>query len=183
MIVVPLSAGALYGYLMSSLVTLIPIYLKAIAIEEQQMGLIITSVILGTLASQVPLGWAADRFGRRRTLLFCSSAVAAVFAVMPFYSDWRVFMLTGALVGAMAGSLYPIGLSIIGDIVSKDRLGAATSLFSLAFGIGSLVGPGASGFAMNHLGGGWLFYLPALLTATFCVEMIALYRQTASRKG
>jgi MFS family permease len=181
LIVVPLSAGALYGYLMSSLVTLIPIYLKSIGIEERGMGLIITSVILGTLASQVPLGWAADRFGKRRTLLVCSLALSAVFGVMPFYTDWRFFLLTGALVGATAGSLYPIGLSIIGAIVSKDRLGAATSLFSLAFGIGSLVGPSVSGFAMNHLGRGWLFHLPALLTATFCLEMIALYSHTASR--
>jgi MFS family permease len=108
-------------------------------------------------------------------------ALSAVFGVMPFYTDWRFFLLTGALVGATAGSLYPIGLSIIGAIVSRDRLGAATSLFSLAFGIGSLVGPSVSGFAMNHLGRGWLFHLPALLTATFCLEMIALYSHTASR--
>ncbi|HWP42654.1 MAG TPA: MFS transporter [Blastocatellia bacterium] len=182
LIVVPLSAGALYGYLMSSLVTLIPIYLKAIAIEEREMGFIITSVILGTLVSQVPIGRAADRFGKRRTLLVCSIILAALFAALPFCSDWRIFMLAGALTGAMAGSLYPVGLSIIGGIVSRDRLGAATSLFSLAFGIGSLVGPGLSGFAMNHLGNGWLFYLPSALTALFCLEMIALYQHTASRK-
>jgi MFS family permease len=181
-IILPLSAGALYGYLMSSLVTLIPLYLNAIALKEREMGFIITSVIIGTLASQVPIGRAADRFGKRITLLTCSIILAAVFAVMPFYSDWRIFMLTGCLTGAMAGSLYPIGLSIIGGVVKRDRLGAATSLFSLAFGIGSLIGPGLSGFAMRNLGNGWLFYLPSILTALFCFEIIALYGSTASRK-
>jgi MFS family permease len=178
----PVSAGALYGYLMSSLVTLFPLYLKDMGVEEKQMGIIITAVIIGTLLSQVPIGKAADRFGKRRTLLVCSLVLACLFAVIALHTDWRYFIVTGALIGAFAGSLYPIGLSIIGGIVSKERLGAATSLFSLAFGIGSLVGPAASGLAMEHLGGRWLFFLPSILTAAFVLELVVLYNIIASRK-
>lgn len=101
---------------------------------------------------------------------------------MAFHSDWRYFILTGAIAGAMAGSLYPIGLAMIGGVVDKSRLGAATSLFSLAFGIGSLVGPSVSGLAMTHLGYRWLFYLPSILTAAFVLEMIGLYKASAARK-
>jgi MFS family permease len=55
--IVPISAGMLYGYLMSSLVTLVPIYLKPIVQgADEQMGIIITAVIAGVLISQVPLG-------------------------------------------------------------------------------------------------------------------------------
>lgn len=164
----PIAAGALYGYLMSSMVTLFPLYLKAINIEEKKMGSIVTAVIIGTLISQVPLGRAADRFGKHRTLLICSVALAVVFALMTLRSDWGFFITSAALLGALAGSLYPIGLSMIGGLV-PERLGAATSLFSLAFGVGSLTGPALSGFAMNHLGDRWLFYLPAALTAAFCL--------------
>ncbi|HEY7543394.1 MAG TPA: MFS transporter [Blastocatellia bacterium] len=165
----PVAAGALYGYLMSSMVTLFPLYLKAINIEEKKMGSIVTAVIIGTLISQVPLGRAADRFGKQQTLMVCSVALAVVFALMPSRSEWGFFIATATLLGALAGSLYPIGLSMIGGLVSPDRLGAATSLFSLAFGVGSLTGPALSGFAMSHLGNRWLFYLPAGLTAVFCL--------------
>ncbi|MCI0484986.1 MAG: MFS transporter [Blastocatellia bacterium] len=180
-ILVPVSAGALYGYLMSSLITLFPLYLKAIGIEETEMGAIITAVIVGTLISQVPIGWAADRVGKRKTLLVCSIILAGVFALLPFHSDWRPFIVTGALIGALAGTLYPVGLSIIGGTVSKERLGAATSLFSLAFGVGSLTGPSVSGLAMDRLGHAWLFYLPSILTACFCLELIVLYGRSAPR--
>jgi MFS family permease len=101
---------------------------------------------------------------------------------MAFHSDWRFFILTGPIVGAMAGSLYPIGLAMIGGIVGRRRLGAATSLFSLAFGVGSLVGPSVSGLAMTHLGFRWLFYLPSILAAAFVLEMIGLYKSTAARR-
>jgi MFS family permease len=181
-ILVPISAGALYGYLMSSLVTLFPLYLKAMGVTEKQMGVILTAVIGGTIASQVPIGRAADRFGKRRTLLVCSVVLVGVFAAIPFISDWRSLIWAGAIAGAVAGSLYPIGLSIIGGIVSKERLGAANSLFSLAFGIGSLTGPGLSGLAMTHIGDAWLFYLPALLTTAFCLQLIALYGRIATRR-
>lgn len=181
-LLVPISSGALYGYLMSSLVTLFPLYLKNLGVSETKMGSIITAVIVGTIVSQVPLGHLADRYGKRKVLLVCAFFVACIFTVMPLSSNWQSFLVTGAMLGAVAGSFYPIGLSIIGEIVSKERLGAATSLFTLVFGIGSLIGPTVSGFAMNHFGDKWLFYLPASLTAAFCLEVIFLYRRTNHRK-
>jgi len=181
-IFVPIFAGALYGYLMSSLVTLIPLYLKAIEVEEREMGIIITAVVVGTIISQIPIGKAADRFGKRRTLLICTSLLTIVFAIMPFHTDWRPFILTGGITGALAGSLYPIALAMIGGNVSKERIGAATALFSLAFGIGSLVGPTVSGLAMDHLGNRWLFYLPSMLTAIFSLVLVVLYGKTAARR-
>jgi MFS family permease len=184
-IVVPISAGAFYGYLMSSLVTLFPLYLKKeLVLPETAMGGIITAVIVGTIVSQVPIGHAADRFGKRKTLLICTVLLGGVFAVMPLHSDWRLFLITGALAGALAGSLYPIGLALIGDIVSKQRLGAATATFSLAFGLGSLIGPSMSGFAMTQFNDSrWLFYLPSILSAAFVAVIVALYRQTVRRKN
>jgi MFS family permease len=182
-IIVPISAGALYGYLMSSLVTLFPLYLKReIKVPEAGMAGIITAVIIGTIISQVPIGHAADRFGKRKTLLSCSVLLGGVFAMMSLHSDWRMFLATGVLAGALAGSLYPIGLALIGQIVRKERLGAATSTFSLAFGVGSLVGPSVSGLAMTHLDNPkWLLYLPAALCMGFALTTVVLYGKTTAR--
>jgi MFS family permease len=176
-LVVPISAGALYGFLMSSLVTLFPLYLRLqreLDVTEIAMGAIITAVILGTIVSQVPIGRIADRFGKRLTLGVATLLLSGVFALMAFHSDWRLFLATGALVGGLAGSLYPIGLAILGGAVKKERMGAATSLFSLAFGLGSLAGPSISGLAMMNLGNRWLFYLPSMLTAAFVLEIVVL---------
>jgi MFS family permease len=182
-IVVPILAGSLYGYLMSSLVTLFPLYLKRdLNVSETGMGGIITAVIVGTIISQVPIGRAADRFGKRKTLLVCSVLLVAVFALMSLHTDWRLFLVTGVLAGALAGSLYPIALALIGQIVRKERLGAATSTFSLAFGTGSLIGPSASGLAMTHFDNPkWLLYLPSILCFVFVITIIALYRKTVAR--
>jgi MFS family permease len=180
-LILPISAGALYGYLMSSLVTLFPLYLKNLGVSETKMGSIITAVIIGTILSQIPLGLAADRYGKQRVLLVCAVLVACIFMVMPLGSNWQSFLVTGAMLGAVAGSFYPIGLSLIGELVSGKRLGAATALFTLLFGIGSLVGPTVSGFAMTHMGNKWLFYLPAMLTIGFCFEVIFLYKRANGR--
>jgi MFS family permease len=173
-LIVPISSGALYGYLMSSLVTLFPLYLKLLGISETSMGGIITAVIIGTILSQVPIGYAADKFGKLRVLFISALIVAGVFAVMPMSTSWHSFLITGALLGAAAGSFYPVALSIIGESVRPRKLGAANALFSLMFGIGSLVGPAVSGFAMNRFGNVWLFYLPAMLSAVFALEILLL---------
>jgi MFS family permease len=181
-LILPISAGALYGYLMSSLVTLFPLYLKNLGVSETRMGSIITAVIIGTILSQIPLGLAADRYGKQKVLLVCAVLVACIFIVMPLSSNWQSFLVTGAMLGAVAGSFYPIGLSLIGELVRGKKLGAATALFTLLFGIGSLIGPTVSGFAMTHLGSKWLFYLPATLTIAFCFEVIFLYKRANGNK-
>lgn len=168
----PICAGALHGYLMSSLITLFPIYLGELGFKEVQMGSIITAVIVGTILSQLPIGRAADRFGKRAVLMVCTLALAAIFALMPSHPRWWFFISAGAVAGALGGSLYPIGLAMLGGLVPRERLGAANALFSLAFGIGSLTGPSISGLAMNHLGNKWLFYLPAALIASFAILLL-----------
>ena len=182
---VPMSAGALYGYMMSSLVALIPVYLiDILKVGGTQQALIITSVIVGMLASQVPIGRAADRYGKRKTLLFCASILAVVFYGMAFVTPgyWWSFLIAGAMAGALAGSFYPIGLAIIGGIVKKEKMGAATSLFTLSFAFGSLTGPAVSGLAMDKLSYFWLFYLPAMLCAAFSIELGILYKRVATRR-
>jgi MFS family permease len=172
--VVPLSAGALYGYLMSSLVTLFPLYLKMRGVPDVLMGTVITAVVIGTVISQLPIGKAADRFGKRIVLLVCGLALTGLFVALPQRPEWWYLVGIGMFIGGAAGSLYPLGLAMIGAIMKGERLGAATSLFSLMFGIGSLIGPSVSGLAMSHLGYAWLFYLPAALTAIFSIELAAL---------
>jgi MFS family permease len=181
-IAIPICAGALYGYLMSSLVTLFPLYLQKVGLQPVVMGTIITAVIIGAILSQVPMGKAADRFGKRRVLLISSAALAAIFTALPLRTEWWFFVGLGSIVGALAGSLYPLSLAMLGDVVARNRLGSATSLFSLAFGIGSLTGPAISGIAMNHLGNKALFYLPSILTAAFCAEIILLYKKSVPLK-
>jgi MFS family permease len=173
----PVSAGSIYGYLMSSLITLFPLYLKDRGISEVLMGTILTSVIVGTIACQIPLGWAADFYGKDKVLLGCGLILTVLFWMLPLSSQWWFYVAIGTVVGGLAGSLYPIGLSIIGSTVPARRLGAATSLFSLAFGTGSLVGPSASGLVMNHLGYDWLFYMPAILSAVLSLEVIVLNKR------
>jgi MFS family permease len=182
-IIVPISAGAVYGYLMSSLVTLFPLYLKRdMDVSEIGMAGIITSVIIGTIVSQIPIGRAADRFGKRKTLLVCAILTSGVFGLMSFHSDWKLFLATGMLAGALAGSLYPIALALIGQVVRKERLGAATSTFSLAFGVGSLIGPSASGLAMTHFDNPkWVLYLPSVLCLVFAITVITLYKKKVPR--
>jgi len=114
-------------------------------------------------------------------LFVCAVGLAMAFALMAVITDWRWFIPAGILAGAMAGGLYPLGLAIIGTLVSRERLGAANSLFSLAFGIGSLTGPSLSGLAMTHFGDRWLFYLPLGLTCLFVIETLVLYKATAPR--
>lgn len=96
----------------------------------------------------IPLGWAADRWPRRRVLL-CGIALwsAATMLSGAARSFWSLFA-GRAFVGAGEASLYPAAISMIADEFPPDRVTTAISVFQSSAKIGSAVAFGVGGLAI-----------------------------------
>jgi MFS family permease len=70
-------------------------------------------------------------------------------------------------VGIVAGGLYPIALSLIGDLIPPDRMGTANSTFSFLYGVGSILGPVFTGWVVRIFGMKYLFYPMTIAAVIF----------------
>ncbi|MBY0231651.1 MAG: MFS transporter [Gemmataceae bacterium] len=125
-------------------------------------GGMLTVLLAGVVVAQLPLGWLADRWGRRRMLLACHALLLAGLLLAPL-TPWMV--PSGALlflIGAACGALYPLGLALLGERLPKDALGEANAWYLAANCAGSLTGPLAIGLGAEALGLSALFSLGAV---------------------
>lgn len=144
----PLIIAFLYGYGTLSLVALVP----TLNYSTFQVSLLITITVLSNIVAQVPVGRLMDRFGYRPVLMSSLTLLAGAALLATLHPPFPLLLLLGALLGAFAGTLYPIGLAILGGRVPPAKLGGANGLFTVCYGLGSVFGPSLTGLVMSVVG-------------------------------
>ncbi len=163
-----------------AMVVLIGYQTYDIARADYGMDIPTASLMLGLLgaAQFVPLslltpiaGWAADVFDRRRVVLFanCIDAVVALVIGLATLEGWLNLPLMFTL-AALHGSARvfngPAMSAIAPNIVPSNLLPKAVALSSIAWQLGSVIGPAAGGLLFDRMPPAPYFLAAALLATS-----------------
>ncbi|WP_281967167.1 MFS transporter [Roseovarius nanhaiticus] len=148
-----------------------------IGLTTDQVVLFIAMLFAGALVLQYPIGWLSDRMDRRGLILI-GSVLASGFCVLGWaVGDSHWMLMTAAfLSGGITTPLYALLLAYANDTLEPEEMPAASGGLVLTFGIGAIIGPLLTGWAMEQ----WdpfAFWLT--LAGTFAVLAVyAAYRMT-----
>lgn len=146
-------AAFVYGYLDAALNGSFPIYGVRIGMSVPTISFSISVFIAGSILFQFPLGAFSDRWGRRRTLVLSSLVGMGCFMLLPLFSHVIWMMLAVLFVaGGALGSYYSLGLAFLGDLLNAGDLPTGNVLYTMLYGVGSLLGPSITGWCIKTLG-------------------------------
>lgn len=154
------TVALLCGTFLGSLdVTVVGTAMPTIAAELR--GLALYGWVFGAylLASTVTVpiyGKLADQWGRRPAYLVGAGIFLAGSVVCGLAGSMEALVVGRAIQGVGAGALVPITLVAIGDMYPVAERVRVMSVFSLVWGVSSVVGPTAGG-ALVELGWPWVF--------------------------
>ena len=143
-------AAFVFGALETGVFQLLPVYGLDKGMTAADGALILSIVGPGYMLMQFPLGVLADFANKRLVLLGCGAVAFAGALVLPDLIthptwSWPVLFVWG---GVMTG-LYSVGIATLGDRFAPSDLIAANALFITLYSAGSVIGPVASGIAMD----------------------------------
>ncbi len=143
-------AVALFGLYESAALTLLPIWGVRLGFDPRLSAATLTSLYVGSIALQVPIGWLSDRFPRLRVLRLCAAGGLIGAALLPLFSGSALGLGAVLLIwGGLASGLYPVALSMAGDRFRGAEMVTANAALIMAYGVGALVGPVLGGAAMD----------------------------------
>ncbi len=174
------AAALLAGLLDTVALTFLPVYGLRQGLDADAALLITIVFLSGGLLFQLPIGWLADHVDRRRLLTAAGAACVAGPALLGLSFDdetSRVIVLT--LWGAVAGSVYMLGVTLLGQRFEARDLIAANAAFVVSFQIANIAGPPAAGFAMERLGPNGLLWFLGAVSAVFVLA--GVFRSVKSR--
>jgi MFS family permease len=110
---------------------------------------LMTWFVLGGLALQFPIGWAADRWSKRGMLMASGLVTIACVGVLPALIGGSAAGPAVFALGGLVLAFYSLGISLMGDQVSARDMILANASFLTCYQIGGLSGPALAGLAME----------------------------------
>jgi MFS family permease len=144
--------------------TMLPVFLKnQMYLSLSSIGLFFTGSSVLSLLSQVPGGWLADRYGRKRVILTFLLPIPLIFSAWAMVSDWVAMLFLYSLFAGCLGMMGSASLALMSDSFPSELKGAAFSVRMTGFRMGSIVGPLLGGYLYSSLSPKSPFIAAALL--------------------
>ncbi len=151
------------------------VYGTQIGLTAAQIALFVAMLFAGALVLQYPIGWLSDQIDRRK-LIFGAALMGGTACLAGWLAGGGLGALLAAafFAGGVTTPLYALFLAYTNDYLDAADMPAASGGLVFTFGLGAIVGPLATGWAMESIGpqGFWM-----VLAATFgAIALYALYR-------
>ncbi|BBL45466.1 putative multidrug resistance protein MdtD [Nanobdella aerobiophila] len=141
---------------------------KDFGVSSNLAGWVTTSyMIVGAAASPI-MGKLADVYGKKKlyllAILFYNIAVS-----LAGFSPNIYFLIFARAIQGLGFAVFPIAISIIADLYSKERLAYAQGILSATLGIGPALGLLLGSYIVEYLGWQAAFHTAAILSAILLI--------------
>ena len=155
------------------------------------MGIVITTMGVATFAASIPLGMAADRYGRKKMLILGNVIAGVIMAVFAFTTDPTLLLAAAVFEGISEAAFSASSGAWLAEKTDASKRNIAFSLYgfaqSMAFGIGSLAIPVVVVFELmgfsNKTSHSVLYILVAAISLVSTVMLLRVQESKKSGKA
>src|SRR5205809_1894476 len=130
----------------------LPKYLEALGASTPMIGLFGTAEDFFDAVYQYPGGWIADRFGRRRALLFFLGLACAGYLAYLFGPTWQFAFLGLGLVMGWQSMASPTIFAVIGDALPREKRAMGFTIQSILKRVPIVIAPVIGGVIIASYG-------------------------------
>ena len=106
-------------------------------------GIVITVMGVSTFVASIPLGIAADRYGRKKLYIVGNVTASAIIAIFALTTNPVILLVAAAFEGIAEGAFSASGNALLAEKAGDERRTSAFSLYGfasgIAFGLGSFM--------------------------------------------
>jgi MFS transporter, DHA1 family, tetracycline resistance protein len=136
---------------LTMMMPLLPFYAQHLGATPLEVGLLISVYALFQLLAGPPLGNLSDRYGRKPVLVISQLGTFTGFLMLGFAQHIWMAFAARILDGITAGNL-TVAQAYISDVTRPSQRTKSFAVIGIAFGIGFLIGPAATGLIAQRFG-------------------------------
>jgi len=159
---------------------LLPIYLtEKFKVDKIRLALFFSvGTGLATLLPQIPAGILADRYGRRKLMLYCFSTLPILSLLFLRQDNYIQFLLLFFIINLLWGATWPSSEAYMMNLL-PTRVGTGMSIRSAALSTGRFVGPLVGGYLWQVINPSAIFSASALF---YLIVVICIFLLPSARK-
>jgi predicted MFS family arabinose efflux permease len=156
-----------------------PQLMRVMSLSPAQFSLLVSSYTWSAGISGFFASLFADRFDRKRVLLFCYFGFLGGTLFCGLSGRYELLLAARVVAGAFGGTLAALIFAILADIVPEARRGAATGVLLSAFSIASVLGIPIGLFLATHQS--WSFPFIVIAALGLLVWVLAAFQLPSLR--
>ncbi|TQK05594.1 MFS transporter [Herbaspirillum sp. SJZ107] len=154
---------------------------KEFNLSKTEIGLVFSAFAYPYLVFQIIGGWVSDKFGARRTLIWCGLLWAVATICTGFAGGLVSLLLARLLLGFGEGATFPAATSAMSRWVSKDNRGFAQGITHAFSRIGNAVAPTAVVAVMAVYGWRESFYICGVISLVWVLIWSRVFTEDPSK--
>ncbi|WP_075738117.1 MFS transporter [Streptomyces acidiscabies] len=175
-------AGIVVSLMQTLVIPIVPELPKLLDAPASDTAWAVTATLLAAAVATPVVGRLGDMFGKRRMLLV-SIVLLVGGSVVCALADSLVPMIIGRGLQGLSAAVVPLGISILRDTVSAEKLAGSTAVMSASLGVGGALGLPIAAFIAENWDWHILFWTSAALGVVSFLLVMTFVPESTNRAG
>jgi DHA2 family multidrug resistance protein len=137
----------------------LPYMQGSLSASQDQINWVLTSYIVAAAIMTAPVGWIANRFGRKRIFIVCSAGFTFASVLCGLAQDINQMVLFRLLQGVFGAALVPLSQAVMLDSYSLQERAKAMSIWGMGVMMGPIMGPSLGAWLTETYSWHWVFFV------------------------
>jgi DHA2 family multidrug resistance protein len=137
----------------------LPYMQGSLSASQDQINWVLTSYIVAAAIMTAPVGWIANRFGRKRIFIICSGGFTVASVLCGLAQDINQMVLFRLLQGVFGAALVPLSQAVMLDTYALHERAKAMSIWGMGVMMGPIMGPSLGAWLTETYSWHWVFFV------------------------
>ncbi|MGZ5875568.1 MAG: MDR family MFS transporter [Bradyrhizobium sp.] len=137
----------------------LPYMQGSLSASQDQINWVLTSYIVAAAIMTAPVGWIANRFGRKRIFIICSGGFTIASVLCGLAHDIDQMVLFRLLQGVFGAALVPLSQAVMLDSYALHERAKAMSIWGMGVMMGPIMGPSLGAWLTETYSWHWVFFV------------------------
>src|ERR1700728_3883196 len=137
----------------------LPYMQGSLSASQDQINWVLTSYIVAAAIMTAPVGWIANRFGRKRIFVVCSAGFTIASVMCGVAQDINQMVLFRLLQGVFGAALVPLSQAVMLDSYALHERAKAMSIWGMGVMLGPIMGPSLGAWLTESYSWHWVFFV------------------------
>jgi len=137
----------------------LPYMQGSLSASQDQINWVLTSYIVAAAIMTAPVGWIANRFGRKRIFILCSGGFTIASVLCGLAQDINQMVLFRLLQGVFGAALVPLSQAVMLDSYALHERPKAMAIWGMGVMMGPIMGPSLGAWLTETYSWHWVFFV------------------------
>ena len=161
----------------------LPYMQGSLSASLDQVNWVLTSYIVAAAIMTAPIGWLADRFGRKRLFIVCVGGFTVASVLCGSAQNIEQMVLFRGLQGSFGAALVPLSQAVMLDAYTLAERGSAMAIWGIGVMIGPIMGPTLGGWLTDQYSWHWVFLINLPIGIVTVIGLVIFMDEPPTEKG